>query len=84
MRIEKIMGINVNEQKILCKGKLATDSNFTNSIKLIIMLEAGAKGKKEKATTKKVKKKHVHKKGKLRILKCYKVNWEKVVRSRRK
>ena len=24
--IEKIMGINVNEQKILCNGQLATDS----------------------------------------------------------
>ena len=48
MRIEKIMGINVNEQKILCKGKLVTDSNLTNSVQLIIMLEGGAKGKKKK------------------------------------
>ena len=54
--IEKIMGININEQKILCNGKLATDSNLTNSVQLIIMLERGAKGKKKKATTKKVKK----------------------------
>ena len=29
------------------------------------------------ATTKKVKKKHVHKKGKLTILKCYKVDGKK-------
>ena len=47
------------------------------------MLEGGAKGKKKKATTKKVKKKHVHRKEKFRILKCYKVDWEKVVRLRR-
>ena len=72
--IEKIMGININEQKILCNGQLATDSNLTNSVQLIIMLEGGAKGKKKKATTKKVK---------LRILKCYKVDGEKVVRLRR-
>ena len=81
--IEKIMCINVNEQKILCNRKLATDSNLTNSVQFISMLEGGAKGKKEKATTKKVKKKHVHKKEKLTILKYYKVGWEKVVRLRR-
>ena len=50
---------------------------------LIISLEGGAKGKKKKATQKKTKKKHVHKKEKLRILKCYKVDGEKVVRLRR-
>ena len=81
--IENIMGINVNEQKILCNGKLATDLNLTNSVQLIICMEGGAKGKKKKATTKKAKKKHVHKKEKLRILKCYKVDGEKVVRLRR-
>ena len=56
MGIEKIIGINVNEQKILCDWKLAIDSNLTNSVQLIIMLEEGAKDKKKKATTKKVKK----------------------------
>ena len=81
--IQNIMGINVNEQKILCNGKLATDSNLSDSVQLIISLEGGAKGKKKKAATKKVKKKHVHKKEKLRILKCYKVDGEKVVRLRR-
>ena len=81
--IQSIMGINVNEQKILCNGKLATDSNLSDSVQLIISLEGGAKGKKKKAATKKVKKKHVHKKEKLRILKCYKVDGEKVVRVRR-
>ena len=45
--------------------------------------EGGAKGKKKKQTNKKAKKKHVHKKEKLRILKCYKVDGEKVVRLRR-
>ena len=78
--IQSIMGINVNEQKILCNGKLATDSNLSDSVQLIISMEGGAKGKKKKAATKKVKKKHVHKKKKLRILECYKVDGEKVVR----
>ena len=78
--IQNIMGININEQKILCNGKLATDSNLSDSVQLIISLEGGAKGKKKKAATKKAKKKHVHKKEKLRILKCYKVDGEKVVR----
>ena len=78
--IQNIMGININEQKILCNGKLATDSNLSNSVQLIISMEGGAKGKKKKAATKKAKKKHVHKNKKLRILKYYKVDGEKVVR----
>ena len=78
--IQNIMGININEQKILCNGKLATDSNLSNSVQLIISMEGGAKGKKKKAATKKAKKKHVHKNIKLRILKYYKVDGEKVVR----
>ena len=78
--IESIMGINVNEQKILCNGKLASDSNLSDSVQLIISLEGGAKGKKKKQTNKKAKKKHVHKKVKLRILSCYKVDGEKLVR----
>ena len=81
--IQNIMGINVNEQKILCNGKLATDSNLSDSVQLIISMEGGAKGKKKKAATKKAKKKHVHRKDKLRILKCYKVDGEKVVRLKR-
>ena len=81
--IENIMGIKIDEQKILCNGKLASDSNLSESVQLIISLEGGAKGKKKKQTTKKAKKKHVHKKEKLRILKCYKVDGEKVVRLRR-
>ena len=81
--IQNIMGINVNEQKILCNGKLATDSNLSDSVQLIISMEGGAKGKKKKAATKKAKKKHVHKKVNLRILQCYKVDGEKVVRLRR-
>ena len=78
--IENIMGINVNEQKILCNGQLASDSNLSDSVQLIISLEGGAKGKKKKQTNKKAKKKHVHKKVKLRILECYKVDGEKLVR----
>ena len=78
--IESVMGISVNEQKILCNGQLASDSNLSDSVQLIISLEGGAKGKKKKQTNKKAKKKHVHKKIKLRILQCYKVDGEKVVR----
>ena len=81
--IENIMGISINEQKILCNGKLASNSNLSDSVQLIISLEGGAKGKKKKAATKKVKKKHVHKKEKLRILKCYKADGEKVARLNR-
>ena len=78
--IESVMGISVNEQKILCNGQLASDSNLSDSVQLIISLEGGAKGKKKKQTNKKAKKKHVHKKIKLRILQCYKVDGEKLVR----
>ena len=81
--IKNIMGIEISSQKILCNGKLASDSNLSSEAMLIISLEGGAKGKKKKQTTKKTKKKHVHKKEKLRILKCYKVDGEKVVRLRR-
>ena len=81
--IENIMGIKIEEQKILCNGELASDSNLTNSVQLIISLEGGAKGKKKKQATKKVKKKHVHKKEKLRILQYYKIDGEKVARLRR-
>ncbi len=81
--IENKMGIEICSQKILCNGKLASDSNLASEAMLIISLEGGAKGKKKKQTTKKTKKKHVHKKEKLRILKCYKVDGEKVVRLRR-
>ena len=83
LKIEEIMGIPVNEQKLLAKGKLLTDENLCESVQLIISLEGGAKGKKKKAATKKTKKKHVHKKEKLRILKYYKVDGDKVVRLRR-
>ena len=81
--IENIMGIKIDEQKILCKGQLASDSNLSESVQLIISLEGGAKGKKKKQATKKVKKKHVHKKDKLRVLNYYKVDGEKVVRLKR-
>ena len=81
--IEINMGIPINEQKLLSNGKLLTDENLSETVQLIISLEGGAKGKKKKQTTKKAKKRHVHKKEKLRILKCYKVDGEKVVRLRR-
>ena len=81
--IESKMGINIDEQKILCNGKLASDINLSDNVQLIISLEGGAKGKKKKQATKKVKKKHVHKKTKLRVLTYYKVDGEKVVRLKR-
>ena len=81
--IEQNMGIPINEQKLLSNGKLLTEENLSETVQLVISLEGGAKGKKKKAATKKVKKKHVHKKEKLKILNCYKVDGEKVVRLRR-
>ena len=81
--IESIMGIDINEQTIICNGQLASDSNLSDQVQLVISLEGGAKGKKKKQTNKKAKKKHVHKKIKLRILQCYKVDGEKVARLKR-
>ena len=77
LAIQNRIGITIEEQKLL------SDENLSETVQLIISLEGGAKGKKKKQTTKKTKKKHVHKKEKLRILKCYKVDGEKVVRLRR-
>ena len=82
LAIQNKMGIPIEEQKLLSNGKLLSDENLSESVQLIISLEGGAKGKKKKQTQKKTKKKHVHKKEKLRILKCYKVDGEKVVRLR--
>ena len=83
LAIQNKMGIPIEEQKLLSNGKLLSNENLSENVQLIISLEGGAKGKKKKQTTKKTKKKHVHKKEKLRILKCYKVDGEKVVRLRR-
>ena len=83
LAIQNRMGIPIEEQKLLSNGKLLTDENLSESVQLVISLEGGAKGKKKKQAAKKTKKKHVHKKEKLRILKCYKVDGEKVVRLRR-
>ena len=83
LAIQNKMGIPIEEQKLLSNGKLLSDENLSETVQLIISLEGGAKGKKKKQTQKKTKKKHVHKKEKLRILKCYKVDGEKVVRLRR-
>ena len=55
--IENTMGIEISSQKILCNGKLASDSNLASEAMLIISLEGGAKGKKKKQTQKKTKKK---------------------------
>ncbi len=81
--IENQMGIKIEAQKILCNGKLATDENLLDKVQLVISLEGGAKGKKKKATTKKAKKKHVHKKVNLRVLSYYKVDGEKITRLKR-
>ena len=83
LAIQNKMGIPIEEQKLLSNGKLLSNENLSENVQLIVSLEGGAKGKKKKQTTKKTKKKHVHKKEKLRILKCYKVDGEKVVRLRR-
>ena len=78
--IFNIMGIPVEEQKLLANGKLLNNENFCDSVQLLINLEGGAKGKKKKAATKKTKKKHKHKKVPLRILNCYVLDGEKVTR----
>ena len=83
LAIQNRMGFPIEEQKLLSNGKILSDENLSETVQLIISIEGGAKGKKKKQATKKVKKKHVHKKEKLRILKCYKVDGEKVVRLRR-
>ena len=54
--IEKNMGIPINEQKLLSNGKILTDENLSETVQLIISMEGGAKGKKKKQATKKVKK----------------------------
>ena len=77
------MGIPIEEQKLLSNGKILSDENLSETVQLIISLEGGAKGKKKKQAAKKTKKKHVHKKDKLRVLKYYKVDGEKVSRLRR-
>ena len=81
--IESQMGIPIEEQKLLSNGKLLSDSNLAENVQLVVSLEGGAKGKKKKQAAKKTKKKHVHKKENLRVLKYYKVDGEKVVRLRR-
>ena len=83
LAIQNRMGIPIEEQKLLSNGKLLSDENLSETVQLIISLEGGAKGKKKKAAAKKTKKKHVHRKEKLRILKYYKVDGEKVARLRR-
>ena len=83
LAIQNKMGIPIEEQKLLSKGQLLTDENLSETVQLIISLEGGAKGKKKKQTTKKTKKKHVHRKDKLRVLKYYKIDGEKVERLRR-
>lgn len=83
LAIESKMGVPVNEQKLLCNGKLVSNDNLGLSVQLIVSLSGGAKGKKKKQTKAKAKKPHQHKKEKLRILKCYKVDGEKIARLRR-
>ena len=83
LAIQNRMGIPIEEQKLLSNGKILSDENLSETVQLIISLEGGAKGKKKKQAAKKTKKKHVHKKDKLRVLKYYKVDGEKVSRLRR-
>ena len=83
LAIQNRMGVPIEEQKLLSNGKILSDENLSETVQLIISLEGGAKGKKKKQAAKKTKKKHVHKKDKLRVLKYYKVDGEKVSRLRR-
>jgi small subunit ribosomal protein S27Ae len=88
--IESQMGVPVESQKLLSKGKklestmmiseFSTDAEM--NVYLVVDLEGGAKGKKKKKLVKKNKKPHVHKKNKLAILSYYKVEGDNVVRLR--
>ena len=88
--IESQMGIPVESQKLLSKGKKLESSMIISNIctseemnvYLVVDLEGGAKGKKKKKVVKKNKKPHKHRKNKLAILSYYKVEGDKVVRLR--
>jgi len=88
--IESQMGIPVESQKLLSKGKklestmLISDVSCSDELNvyLVVDLEGGAKGKKKKKVVKKNKKPHKHRKNKLAILSYYKVEGDKVVRLR--
>ena len=89
-QVEQLMGVPVEEQKLifngkrLASGKLLSDYLMEEeaNVYLVVSLDGG-KGKKKKKNDKKtVKKKHKKKKVKLAILKYYKLEGDKVVRTR--
>lgn len=83
LAIEQTMGVPVEEQKLLCNGKIVSADNLSESVQLIVCLDGGAKGKKKKQTKAKTKKPHKHQNIKLRVLNMYKVDGEKVARLKR-
>jgi small subunit ribosomal protein S27Ae len=89
-QIESQMGVPVESQKLLSKGKKLESTMVISEISteeelnlyLVVELEGGAKGKKKKKLVKKLKKPHKHRKCKLAILSYYKVEGDNVVRLR--
>jgi small subunit ribosomal protein S27Ae len=88
-QVEKVMGVPAEEQKLIYNGKRLAfgkclndyDMEEESNVYLVVELEGG-KGKKKKKDVKKAKKKHKKRKVKLAILKYYKVEGDKVVRTR--
>jgi small subunit ribosomal protein S27Ae len=88
-QVSQVTGIPTEEQKLVFNGKRLTIGQYLNdysmeeesNVYLVVALEGG-KGKKKKKDVKKAKKKHKKRKVKLAILKYYKVEGDKVVRTR--
>jgi small subunit ribosomal protein S27Ae len=88
-QVEQAMGVPREEQTLIFNGKrLQADKLLSDymteeeaNVYLVVDLDGG-KGKKKKKEKKSAKKKHKKKKVKLAILKYYKVEGDKVVRTR--
>jgi small subunit ribosomal protein S27Ae len=88
-QVETLMGVPTEEQTLLFNGrrlacgKTISDYMTEESANVYLVVDLlGGKGKKKKKEKKSAKKKHKKKKVKLAILKYYKVEGDKVVRTR--
>jgi small subunit ribosomal protein S27Ae len=89
-QVEQVIGVPAEEQKLICNGKRIENGKFLSDylnedkacIYLVVDLEGGKGKKKKKDMKKRSKKKHKKRKVKLAILKYYKVEGDKVVRTR--
>jgi small subunit ribosomal protein S27Ae len=89
-QVESLMGVPMEEQTLIFNGKRLENGKLLSdymegeteaNVYLVVDL-LGGKGKKKKKEKKSAKKKHKKKKVKLAILKYYKVEGDKVVRTR--